>query len=402
MVVSRMDRALELQIVDELLDVLANQTVDLVDTVREEPVTAYTDPELWSRERKRLFQRTPVVAALSAELPDPGSWKLFDESGIPIVLIRGDDGIVRGFLNVCGHRGARLVDEDRGQTRRLSCPFHGWSYKPDGSLVGVPRPSTFAGVCLQDRALRPVQVAEHLGMVWVVADPAGPPLDLPAHLGAFAEDLSKWDILRWRHLETRTHDIPANWKIVTDTFTEGYHIPVLHKGSVGPMIAGGLNAYRAFGDHQREVFAMKNLEELREVPREQRNAFAEGRIIFTYDIYPNTILQIGGDHAESYRVFPGEAVGSSMCVHSYFTLGETTDDEAEQHRQTFDFFYNLVGQEDFKVAAGVQKGLHTGAYDTYLYGRMEPATQVWHAAFQRDTHAPQAAPDQPVVAIAGS
>jgi phenylpropionate dioxygenase-like ring-hydroxylating dioxygenase large terminal subunit len=218
-----------------------------------------------------------------------------------------------------------------------------------------------------------------------MAAPGAAPLDLTAHLGPFADELALWDIAGWRHLETRTHQIPANWKIVTDTFTEGYHIPVLHKDSVGPMIAGGLNAYHAFGDHQREVFAMKSLEELRDVPREDRNAFVEGRMIFTYDIYPNTILQIGGDHAESYRIFPGDTVGSSVCVHSFFTYGEPDSAEVEQHRQSFEFFFNLVGREDFRIAAGIQKGLSTGAYDTHLYGRMEPATQVWRAAFQRDT-----------------
>ena len=379
-----MDRALELEIVDELLDVLAHQTVDLADGVREEPVSAYLDPDRWSRERTTLFRGTPVIAAHSTELPAPGDWALFDQTGVSIVLIRDDDGEVRGFLNVCGHRGAPLVEQPQGRARRLTCPFHGWSYKLDGTLAGVPRPSTFAGACLDTRALRSVPVVESHGLIWVVADPAEERLDLPAHLGSFADELARWDIPTWRHLETRTHHIAANWKIVTDTFTEGYHIPVLHKDSVGPMIAGGLNAYRAFGDHQREVFAMKNLEELRGVPRDRRQAFGENRMIFTYDIYPNTILQIGGDHAESYRIFPGDSVGSAICLHSFFTFGEPDEAELQQHRQTFDFFFALVGQEDFRIAEGMQKGLSSGAYESCLYGRMEPAAQVWHAAFERD------------------
>jgi phenylpropionate dioxygenase-like ring-hydroxylating dioxygenase large terminal subunit len=371
--------------VDELLDLLADPTVELTDQVHEEPVENYTDPRRFVLERERLFQRMPVVAALSGELPEPGSWKLFDETGVPIVLIRGEDEVVRGFLNVCGHRGARLVEEPRGTGKRLFCPFHAWSYKTDGSLAGVPAQKAFAGVCREDRALRPVEVREHLGIIWVVAKPSDTPMDLDAHLGPFAEELARWDIAGWHYVETRVHTIPANWKIAMDTFTEGYHIPVLHKDSIGAGAAGGLNAYQAFGDHQRQVFAMKSLEELRDTPREQWNAFDEWRFAFTYDIYPNTTFLVAGDHCEMYQTFPGDTVDTSVCLHSLFSFEKVDTEEERKHFSTmFDFFFNLVENEDFRVAAGIQRGLASGAFETHLYGRNEAMTQALHLAYQRD------------------
>ncbi|HTK61646.1 MAG TPA: aromatic ring-hydroxylating dioxygenase subunit alpha [Pseudonocardia sp.] len=380
-----MDRTFELEMVDELLDVLANPTHELTDRVHEEPTANYTCPERFVLERERLFQRMPIAAALSAELPEACSWKLFDETGVPIVLIRGEDEVVRGFLNVCGHRGARLVEQPRGTGKRMFCPFHAWSYKPDGSLAGVPAQQAFAGVCREDRALRPVEVREHLGIVWVVAKPGDTPMDLDAHLGPFAEELAKWDVGSWNYLETRVHEVPANWKITMDTFTEGYHVPVLHKDSIGALAAGGLNAYRAFGDHQRQVFAMKTLEELRGTPREQWNAFDELRLAFTYDIYPNTTFLMAGDHTEMYQTFPGATVDTSVCVHSLFSFEKAETEEQRGNFSTlFDFFFNLVEHEDFRVCAGIQKGLGSGAFDTHIYGRNEAMTQAMHLAYDRD------------------
>jgi phenylpropionate dioxygenase-like ring-hydroxylating dioxygenase large terminal subunit len=380
-----MDRAFELEMVDELLEVLSAGTVEQTDRMHEEPVANYLDEHRFACEREWLFQRTPIAAALSGELTEPGSWKLFDETGVPIVLIRGEDGVARGFLNVCGHRGARLIEEPRGTGKRYFCPFHAWSYRPDGSLAGVPHQGSFEGVCREARSLRPVEVREHLGVIWVVAKPGDTPMDLDAHLGPFAEELAKWDIPSWHYLETRVHRVPANWKITMDTFTEGYHIPVLHKDSIGAGAAGGLNAYRAFGDHHRQVFAMKHLEELRTVPRDQWNAFDEWRFAFTYDIYPNTTFLVAGDRIEMFQTFPGQTVDSSVCLHSLFSFQKAvTEDELRYFREQFDFIFNLVENEDFRVSAGIQKGLASGAFDHHIYGRNEPMTQAMHLAYQRD------------------
>jgi phenylpropionate dioxygenase-like ring-hydroxylating dioxygenase large terminal subunit len=383
-----MDRDFELEIVDELLEVLANPTQLQAEKIHEEPVENYLSVERFARERELLFQRMPMAAALSGELPGPGSWKLFDETGVPIVLVRGEDGVVRGFLNVCGHRGARLVEQPRGTARRLSCPFHAWSYRPDGSLAGIPAQQAFDGVCREERGLRPVEVREHLGIVWVVARPGDTPMDLDAHLGSFAGELALWDVGAWRYVETRTHQVPANWKITVDTFTEGYHIPVLHKDSLGAGAAGGLNTHRAFGDHQRLVFAMKTLEELRGTPRAEWNAFRDWRMAITYNIYPNVGFLIASDHIEMFQTFPGNTVDTSICLHSLFIHDEIeSDDQRAELSAKFDFFFNLVEHEDFRVSAGIQRGLASGAFDTHVFGRCEPMTQAVHQAHQRDLDA---------------
>ncbi|HEY1969016.1 MAG TPA: aromatic ring-hydroxylating dioxygenase subunit alpha [Pseudonocardia sp.] len=378
-----MERTFELEIVDELLDVLASKEIVQAAGVHREPVDNYTSEARFAAERDVLFGHTPQAVALSGELPEVGSFKTIDELGVPIVVVRGEDGVVRGFLNVCGHRGARLVEDQRGTARRLACPFHAWSYRPDGSLSGVPGQRAFPGLCRDERALRPVQTREHLGVVWVVVSDAAP-MDLAAHLGPFADELARWEVSNWHYLETRVHTVPANWKIVMDTFTEGYHVPVLHKDTIGAQAAGALTAYRAFGDHHRMIFPMKTLAELRDQPRERWRAFAEWRFAITYTLYPNTTFLVAGDHAEMFQTYPGRTVDSSICLHSLFTFNPIGEQEREHYRTLFDFFYNLVATEDFRISAGIERGLRTGAVTHHLYGANEPMTQAMHRAYTRD------------------
>lgn len=393
-----MNRDFELELTELLLDVVENPTVEMAEDVYEVPVEHYVSPDRFALERDQLFGRTPLLAALASELPEPGSWKIFDEAGVPIVLVRGEDGVVRGFLNVCGHRGARLVEEPRGQGRRLSCPFHGWSYNIDGTLGGVPAHKAFPALCRDDRGLRPVPTREHLGAIWVVPRDDSE-LDVDAHLGPFALELARWEMDTWHYVETRVHDVAANWKITMDTFTEGYHIPVLHKDSLGTLGATGTNLYDRMGDHHRQVFPMSNLYELRNLPKEQWNGFEEWRFAFTYVVYPNTTFLIAGDHAEMYQTFPGATVDRSVCLHSLFAFEPVeTDDDRKHYSGLFDFFFDLVETEDFRVSAGIERGLRTGAFDTFLLGRYEPMTQAMHRAFERDLTRPGRTP----VVAAGS
>ena len=138
------------------------------------------------------------------------------------------------------------------------------------------------------------------------------------------------------------------------------------------------------------------------MPREQRRGFDEWRFAFTYVIYPNTTFLISGDHAEMYQTFPGATVDTSRVVQSFFTFQPlVTDEDRANYKGFFDFFYNLLRTEDFRIAAGVQQGLNCGAYDRFVLGRLEGMTQAMHRQYQRDLDATaEAAPVR--VGAAGS
>ncbi|MBW8753387.1 MAG: Rieske (2Fe-2S) protein, partial [Sphingomonadales bacterium] len=110
-----------------------------------EDVPFYLDAERFAREQQRLFREMPLVACLAADLPEPGSYRRFDDTGVPMLLTRGKDGQVRAFLNVCPHRASRIVRDERGKASRFTCRFHGWTFDNAGKAVGIPEESRFCG-----------------------------------------------------------------------------------------------------------------------------------------------------------------------------------------------------------------------------------------------------------------
>ena len=149
------------------------------------PVSHYTDPARLERERAALFQRLPIPIVHASEIAAPGACAVRDLAGVSLLIVRGADGVVRGFRNACRHRGTRLAREDC-QGKAFVCPYHGWVYALDGALRHVPHPQAFPNLDLAAHSLSAVRVEERHGLVWVALDPSAP--DVATHLGALDED----------------------------------------------------------------------------------------------------------------------------------------------------------------------------------------------------------------------
>ncbi len=377
-----MDRTLELDIATRLLDLIANPDMSVGEDVMELPASVYTDPDRFAREQERLFGGLPLLAGLSAELPAAGDWKLFEPPGTSILLVRGDDAVVRGFRNACRHRGAPVVDEPRGNNRSFTCPYHSWTYGRKGDLVGVPQSETFPGLCRPERGLSAVSVEERAGLLWVLPTSHGEPFDLDAHLGPLDAELAHWNLGSFHRFGERVHRTPANWKLAVDTFTEGYHIPNLHQNTIGSFAAGGLNLVTSFGRHHRQAVAMKCLTDATEGPQEQWTAFDDGGIGFVYLIFPNSILLFFGDHAEVFQVFP-DGIDKAVTLQTLFAYAPIeTEDQRMILEMSLDFFYEIIAQQDYTMAAGVQRMLASGANDSFLLGRCEAITQAMHIDYE--------------------
>ena len=198
------------------------------------PTARYIDPEFFALEREHLWRKSWLLAAREEDLEAPGSFRRFDRSGAPIVLVRGLDGTLRAFFNTCQHRGAPVVREACGTAKRLRCQYHSWTYDLDGTLLNVPDARDFGALDLSTRGLRPVRCESYGGWVFVNEDPDAPPLR--EWLGPVAEE---WNPLRGAELRahgTRRERVNANWKIVADAFLETYHVRTIHPQSVAKLL----------------------------------------------------------------------------------------------------------------------------------------------------------------------
>lgn len=347
----------------------------------EVPAGRYADPAHLQTERDLLFRGLPQVAALSPDLPTNGSVLTRDTFDVPVVLTRDDDGVVHAFANVCAHRGAQVVPDGRDCRRRLTCPYHAWSYDLRGRLVGVPDQASFPGLELGATGLRPLPVREEHGVIWVLADlDADPAVPLEPGLGAIGDDLDGYDVAGHRHWRSHRFDLALNWKLVVDTFLEPYHFASLHRATVGPLFIGNLCHAERFGRHVREVLPRTSLLELRDEPVESWDIVPHSAIV--YVLFPNTVFVMQVDHVETWRVVPHPTEpGRSICDLDFYVPDEPVTESSERHwEKNWKLTIDTVIDEDFAAMAGVQRGLASGAIDAVRIGANEPALAMFHAA----------------------
>ena len=356
-------------------------TIDQTPGVLRVPAANYTDPARFELELERLWRRTPLVLALSAELREPGDFRALEVAGVPVLLTRGSDGAPRAFVNSCAHRGAQVVIEPAGRARRFVCPYHAWSYDEDGALAGVYARNDFGEVDPACHGLVRLPVAERAGLIWAVLRP-GPPIDLDAFLCGYDSVLGEFGFESW-HLFARRSVGGPNWKIAYDGYLDFYHLPILHKNTFG---AGLPNRalYDAYGPHQRVSFPNPGLLRLEELPEEQWET--RELLAGVWTIFPHVSIatfDLGARAVLVSQLFPGATVGESTTVQSYLLAKEPDAGEREAAEKMFELLGYVVREEDYATGLRQQRALLTGARAEVLFGRNEGGGQRFHQHLDR-------------------
>jgi phenylpropionate dioxygenase-like ring-hydroxylating dioxygenase large terminal subunit len=383
-----MERAAQLEQGRRLLNYLDTRTTAMAPGVYRNPVSDYTCLDQFARERELFFRQGPLPVGLSCLLPAAGDFMTHDYSGVPLLLVRDADGVLRAFLNVCRHRGARVAEGCAKGARRFTCPYHAWTYGLDGQLVARPDERSFAEVDKGQRGLREVPVIEKYGMIWVSPTP-GFVFDVDTLLGGLDRDLAAYRLDTYHHYETRVLRQPINWKIAIDTFLESYHLPVLHKATVDPILHGNLGTFDAYGRNLRMIIARRTIEKLRQTPESDWDLIPYTAVVCV--LFPNTVFIMQGDHLETWHVFPaGDDPNACEMYISLYTPQEAVTESARRHwDRNMDLLLATVEKEDFPLAAGIQRGFYSGAQDEILFGRNEPSLQHFHQSVKEALALPE-------------
>ena len=354
------------------------KTTDQSPTTMVQPVEAYNDPERFRREVDRIFHHLPLGLALSIELPEPGSYLALTVMEKPILMVRGQDGVVRAFINACTHRGAQLCKPGSGRVQRLVCPYHAWRFDLQGHLTGLFGAETFGEVGPDAQSLTELHCSERVGVVWVQLTP-GDAMDIDAWLGDFAGPLASLGLDKW-HIYTQ-RDIPGpGWKATWDGYLESYHHNTVHPNTVGKYTIGNLILHDGFGPHQRLVFGRKTLAEIESVPEAQWDTVAEAHMRRIHLCFPNLAVSgVLGDHCMVSQVFPGPTPETTITRQTVMSARVPVTDEEKAATASFaEVVLKAVRDEDYVIGFSIQQSLRAGGNKAFTFGRNEPGVQHFH------------------------
>jgi choline monooxygenase len=346
------------------------------------PASWYTDPRIAQLELQNVFSRAWQAVGRTEQVEKPGQYVTASVAGEPVVAVRGSDGKLRAFYNVCRHHAMTVMNEPCGHAQHMRCPYHGWTYNLEGELRGM---TEFEGVCNFDRAqngLVPIRVETWENFVFVNLDPHA--ASLPEFLGALVDLAKPLGFGGLQFVERRSYTLNCNWKVYVDNFLDGgYHVPHMHKG---------LNSVLDYTNYTIENVDRCCVQSSPVAVDKSSEASAaatrKGDRAYYFWQYPNFMLNWYEGYLDTNLVLP---LGVDRCEVIFdFYFGDTRESQMPYIRESMGVS-ERVQQEDIIICAGVQRGLSSRAYQSgRLSVRREAGEHLFHrllAADLQDTRA---------------
>jgi len=302
----------------------------------------YVSPDTLLQERRSIFARSWQHLGAVTQVAAPNSYLAADIAGYKIFVLRGKDGVLRGFKNMCRHRGAQLLEDGAGKCNGVRCPYHQWLYDDKGELKSAPWFGDRPPIVLEDWPLEKVHVDEWRGLLFAAIDPE---VSLIEQLGALPEELADEPIEKYTLDRQDKVEFDANWKVYTDNFVEGYHIPGIH-----PSFFAALD-YKEFATTAHKGFVRMTCP-----PRD--GLFYRGKWLW---MWPNWTLSLFEGGMNTSRINP-LSVGRTEQLYSFYFEDVSPATKAARDKTIAG---NLaVVQEDCDVCAGTHRNYETGMFTT--------------------------------------
>ena len=347
------------------------------------PNQHYTSAGVYEQEKDPLWFSTWAGICVASEVPEPGDARPIDFLGVPLFVLRGRDGVVRVFQNICRHRGMILVTEPRKIEGAIRCPYHSWCYSHEGRLVATPHvggPGQNAHPGIKREELGLIEVRSHIWMDVVFVNLSGDAADF----GEMHGDL----IERWREFDVPLHhggadstftlECRTNWKLAVENYCESYHLPWVHPG---------LNSYSRLEDHyhiqEPGKFSGQGTEVYRQIEAEDGQKFPDfpglsakwdtaGEYI---TVTPNVMLGVQRDHTFAIILEPKGPSMTREHIHIFYARSDTSAKLREQNAA----LWKVVFVEDIGVVEGMQAARGAPGFDGGRFSpEMDGPTHMFH------------------------
>ncbi|HJS90608.1 MAG TPA: aromatic ring-hydroxylating dioxygenase subunit alpha [Steroidobacteraceae bacterium] len=358
------------------------------------PAGRYVDPAFLALERQYLWQRSWLYACHLDELPTPGSFLLLRKTGSPILVVRGEDDVVRAFYNTCRHRGGPVVRSEKGCVKGFVCGYHGWSYSLDGALLNLRDKRDFVGLDFAAHGLRPIRCERFFNWIFINEDPRAEPL--LEHLAPFGEYFRQFQPEEWRLVAQEAREVRCNVKVLLDAFLEVYHLKSIHQNTVD-----------RFLDHRGTTIALYRRGHSLMVTPNRRPEWVDPGTIGMRRIETATV--IASRNNASFNFFPNLVVpvDPTGCPFLLFWPTSDTTMRIECHWFAPDWGggapselwkvrianFDRILDEDLQFAPSIQESVMSRGFTGIPLSYQERRIYHWHAELDRrigEEHIPQA------------
>lgn len=326
------------------------------------PAACYAQADYYAFERDAVFAKNWQLVSRAGKLANPGDHVVAEVAGRPVILVRGDDQVLRGFFNVCRHRAGPLALQD-GNARQLQCKYHGWTYTLAGQLRAAHEMKEAKGFDMSCIHLDEIPVKEWEGLVFAALQPPAAPLEKV--LEGIRERIHPIELGKFGYYSRVVYEVAANWKAYVDNYLEGYHLPHVHPA------LNKLLDYREYTTQTADWYSYQHS------PLDgSQGPYADGEAHY-YFIYPNMMLNILPGRLQTNLVEPMSA-GRCRVVFDYF-YSDMESAAAKKMIAEDLAFSDEVQREDIGICERVQRGLESGSYKA---GRISPKRESGVHHFQ--------------------
>jgi len=349
------------------------------------PQEFFVSEEIFSTERQRIFSTEWLCVGHQNQLEKPGEYLLANVAGESLIILRDHKDELHGFYNVCRHRGTRLCETSRGQfAHAIQCPYHAWTYRLDGRLLGAPHMEDVAGFDKSQHSLRHAGLGVWEGFIFVNLGKA--PVPLAQRYSPLDGKFSHWNLSRLRSAKTIQYDVRANWKLIFENYSECYHCPLVHPElsklspydsaendlCEGPFLGGFMPITRGSSLTMSGTACALPVGDIKAEDHHR---------VFYYSIFPNMLLSMHPDYVMVHQLWPRSPGRTEILCDWFFhpaSFGRADfkpDDAVE--------FWDMTNRQDWHVCELSQLGISSRAYEPGPYSPRESIPAAWDREYLR-------------------
>ena len=357
------------------------------------PQKYFVSPEVFVEEQEKIFSRQWLLAGHQSQIAKAGDYFVAEVAGESLIIVRGPaaESTIRGFYNVCRHRGTRVCEDAGGHASAFQCPYHAWTYALDGRLIGAPHMDEVPEFEKTKYSLRPVNLAIWEGFIFV--NLAKKPMPLEEWFAPLVGKFSHWNLPRLRSVKRVDYDVKANWKLMFENYSECYHCPGVHPMlskvspydsaendlTDGPFLGGFMKINKGKSLTMSGNACALRLDHEQEHEQEQEQEHDEQ--VFYYSVFPNMLLSIHPEYVMVHQLWP-QAPDRTLIVCDWFFHAKASERDDFNPEDAIEF-WDVTNKQDWHVCELSQRGIASKAYEPGPYSSRESIPAAWDREYLR-------------------